>query len=212
MQDLTGKKFNRLTVLELDRKEQKYTKTGKKDGHFYYWKCQCDCGKIITVWSGHLISGHTRSCGCQKIEELIQRRTTHGLSYTRLCATFRRMKQRCYNKNDKKYYCYGARGIKICDEWLKDPRNFYDWALSNGYKEDLSIDRIDVNGNYEPSNCRWADSIIQANNRTTNRYIEMDGEKLTLAQWCRKLNIKDHKFYKALKKTNSDLEALKLCL
>lgn len=102
------------------------------------------------------------------------------------------MKKSCYNKNDSSYKHYGGRGIKICDEWIEKENgfiNFYNWAMNNGYKENLSIDRINVNGNYEPSNCRWATAIQQANNRTNNHYIIYNKEKHTMTEWGRILNI-----------------------
>lgn len=193
MQDLTGKKFGRLTVLELHHSKQMYNKQGKKDGHYYYWKCQCECGNIINVWSGHLISGHTFSCGCYKNELLADRVKKHGLSKTRICKIYRKMKGRCYNPNNPKYYTYGARGITICEEWLNKKTgliNFYNWSMANGYRDDLSIDRVDNNKGYSPANCRWADNFMQANNKTINHYITYKGETKTLAQWARTFNMK----------------------
>ncbi|WP_080549836.1 hypothetical protein [Clostridium butyricum] len=95
------------------------------------------------------------------------------------------MKSRCKNSNYKNYHRYGGRGIKVCDEWDKNFKEFYNWSLNNGYSDNLTIDRIDVNGNYEPSNCRWATKITQANNRDNNRIIEFEGEAHTLTEWSR---------------------------
>lgn len=108
----------------------------------------------------------------------------HGLKNTRLFSIWSGMKTRCYNSNSPQFKNYGARGIKICDEWLTDFMNFYNWSMSNGYSDNLTLDRIDVNGNYEPNNCRWVTSKVQANNRRTNKLIEYNGEIKTLMEWC----------------------------
>ena len=108
----------------------------------------------------------------------------HGKTGNRIYNIYRGMKTRCFCKNDYHYKWYGAKGITICQEWLDDFMSFYNWSLENGYKDNLTIDRIDVNGNYEPSNCRWIDHKTQCNNRHNSRYIEINGEKKTLAQWC----------------------------
>lgn len=157
-----GEKFERLTVIEY---------AGKAKNGSLLVKCVCDCGaeKIIRLCS--LRDGSIKSCGCLHKELLAKRNKvitnkTHGKSRTRLYRIWTHMKQRCYNSNDKKTFRnYGGRGIRVCDEWLNDFTVFYDWALSNGYADDLSIDRIDVNGNYEPSNCRWATMQEQQNNK-----------------------------------------------
>ena len=149
--DLTSQRFGFLKVLR--RSPDKGG--GKKP--VVKWECECKCGKNITVKSDSLLSGHTVSCGCKK--------KIHGKSNKeRLYQTWKNMRQRCNNPNRSDYKRYGGRGITICDEW-NDYNTFRDWALSNGYADNLSIDRIDVNGNYEPSNCRWVDAKIQANNR-----------------------------------------------
>lgn len=113
----------------------------------------------------------------------------HYKSHTRIHNIWRKMKTRCFNKNDKIYKYYGGKGITVCPEWKTDFMSFYDWAMSNGYTDDLTIDRIDVNGNYEPKNCRWTTMKVQANNTTRNRYITYKGETHTLSEWCDILGI-----------------------
>ena len=121
------------------------------------------------------------------------------MSKTRLYEIWHSMKRRCLDKNLINYKNYGGRGIIVCVEWKDDFKNFYEWAIKNGYKENLSIDRIDVNGNYCPENCRWADSFTQANNKRTNVFIEYKGILHTVAEWSRILDIKRTTLEKRLK-------------
>lgn len=144
------------------------------------------------VVSDRLCSGKTKSCGCKKYEKMLLSRIKHGQSNSRLYGIYGEMKSRCYNPNRSSYKRYGGRGIKICDEWLGDQgaENFINWATANGYEDSLTIDRINVNGNYEPSNCRWATWQEQSNNKRNNRFITYNGETKTIAEWSRILNIK----------------------
>ena len=167
--DLTGEKYGYLTVL----RRLNYSETG----HTYLWECKCDCGNITIVRGGNLRTGHTISCGCKK--GLIK----HSKANTRLYCIYKNMKQRCNNPNNVWYKNYGARGIKICDEWLNDFNTFYNWAISNGYEDSLSLDRIDVNGDYEPFNCRWATKLIQQNNMRRNKLITYKNKTHTVAEW-----------------------------
>ena len=115
--------------------------------------------------------------------------TTHGKTGTRIHNEWRSMKRRCYSKEQKGYKDYGGRGITVCDEWLHDFQAFYDWAMANGYDDNLTLDRIDSNGNYEPSNCRWVSQKVQQNNRRNNHYITYNGKTQTAKQWAEELNI-----------------------
>lgn len=114
----------------------------------------------------------------------------HGLANTKLYKSWQRMKVRCYNKNYSHYKDYGGRGIVVCDEWLHDVVSFYNWAIDNGYQEGLTLDRIDVNGNYEPGNCRWITNDEQQNNRRNNIKITYNGKTQTITQWANELGIK----------------------
>jgi len=183
--DLYGQKFGRLTVLELHHTEQKYDSHGKKDGLKYFYLCKCDCGNEKIIARNDLRFGNVNSCGCLKSELSIQRATTHGLGKHRLYKIYHNMLNRCNNSNVKCYNNYGGRGIKVCNEWQENFLNFYNWAVNNGYDDSLSIDRINVNGNYEPSNCQWVTLKKQASNKRNNHLLEYNGKTLTLAEWSR---------------------------
>ena len=179
LSDLTGERFGRLTVI--NRAEN------AKDGHAR-WNCLCDCGNHTVACGNDLKKGTTRSCGCMrldKIEEMVKTNTEngHGQSHSRLYSIWSNMKQRCYNSKVPEYHLYGGRGVTICDEWLSDFRSFYDWAMSHGYEESLSIDRIDVNKGYSPDNCRWATAKEQSNNTRANRRFSINGISKTLKEW-----------------------------
>lgn len=181
---MIGEKFGRLTVL----KELPERKHGGK-----VYRCQCDCGNTVDVRKDILKSGNTKSCGClqrEKASITAKNKRTHGQSKTRLYGIYHHIINRCYNENVRNYSNYGKRGIKVCDEWLHNFQAFYEWAMNNGYRETLTIDRINVNGNYEPSNCRWATPKQQSNNRRSSILLTYNGETKTIKQWAEKLNCK----------------------
>lgn len=190
IKDLTGQKFGRLTVVGLQPTETRKT----------YWACQCDCGNMKIVRSDSLQCGAIRSCGCLKKEQdgknLVlgngrrkRAETGYKVGGTRLYNTWRNMKSRCYNKHDARYDRYGGRGIKVCEEWIKNFIAFHDWALKNGYTDDLTIDRIDNDGDYSPNNCRWATQQQQSRNRSTNINITIGNSTRTLTEWCEIFNV-----------------------
>ena len=169
--DLKGKRFNRLVVIKDSKKEDKNGNT--------IWICLCSCGNLMEIRQNNLISNHTKSCGCLR-KEMAKKRISlarsfivphkgiacssykHGGNGTRLYGIWGHMKGRCYNQNYEKYKKYGGRGIKVCPEWKNDFASFRDWALDNKYQNNLTIDRIDNNGDYKPSNCQWITNIENA--------------------------------------------------
>lgn len=168
-----GKKYGMLTCVGKDV---------QRDNRYYIFKC--DCGATKSIIAYNVERGATVSCGhyLKKMSSdgMIHRK--HGCRGERLYTIWKSMRERCTNPKQNRYKCYGEKGVTICDEW-NDYLAFRNWALSNGYRDDLSIDRIDVSGNYEPSNCRWSTIKEQANNKTNNRILTLDNESHTLAEW-----------------------------
>lgn len=195
---LEGKRFHKLLVLE--KVNNQNSKTA--------WKCLCDCGNITFVITSNLTCNRIKSCGCLKNEKLIERNTSHNQRHTNLYEVWKSMKQRCFNPNNKSYKNYGGRGITICDEWKNSFTSFYNWSMENGYKQGLTIDRINNNFNYCPENCRWSDRFVQANNSRWNKHIIINGKDDTLANWLRFYNLSYDKYYKRIKQGFSEQEAL----
>ena len=178
--NIIGKQFNSLKVLSIHSQ----TKNGQ-----YNLLCKCNCGNIKPIRASRVINGITKTCGCRNRGYNYCTPNKLSRKYPNLYSIWNTMKHRCYNPKHHKYINYGSRGIKVCKEWEKQFEPFLNWAINNGYQKGLTIDRIDVNGNYEPSNCRWVTHTIQARNKTNNRIVEYKGSKKCLAQWCDELKI-----------------------
>ena len=184
---LAGKTFSRLTVIEP-------TKERDSQG-LIVWLCKCSCGNTVKISGRSIARGKTKSCGCLQIEaikETSKLSITHGRSKDGVYWVWRGMIKRCHSKTNKGYKKYGGRGISVCERWHKFENFLSDMGDPAG---NLSIDRIDVNGDYEPNNCRWATSEVQGNNRRTNIVITHNGESLTIAQWSRKTGINRQTLY-----------------
>lgn len=194
-----GKTFGRLYVT----KDYIKDKSSRRK-----YLCKCECGNEIYVTSSHLTSRHTTSCGCKAKESknlLGDLSRTHGMTDTRLYVIWIEMKRRINNKSDISYSRYGGRGITYCEEWEKfEP--FYDWAMYNGYDDSLTLDRINVNGNYCPENCRWTTKKEQANNTRRNVFIEYNGERKTITQWAEEYHIGISTLYNRYKYLNWSFE------
>lgn len=173
--DLTGQRFGRLTVIEF---------AGVKNKRYSYWKCRCDCGSVVTVYTYSLTSGKSQSCGCLHNEITAKISARHNLRNTKIYRAWRHMNHRCFNANDKNFSNYGGRGITVCDEWRTDFVAFYNYVskLAHFDEKGYSLDRINNNGNYEPGNVRWATRSEQSNNRRNNIVVEYGGKEMTLTQ------------------------------
>lgn len=181
--DLSNKRFGRLVAIRV-------TKTVRRNK---YWLCFCDCGEQKEIREGHLLSGNTKSCGCLNRElskeRIIRASTVHGESHTRLYRIWRDMKTRCSCSSTSSFKNYGERGIRVNSVWESSYAVFRDWALKNGYAENLTIDRVNPNGNYEPSNCRWITIQEQQKNRRNNVHVIFEGEEMILADAARKSDV-----------------------
>lgn len=178
--DEVGNKYGLLTVLRYSHNDNHGNK---------WWVCKCDCGKETVTNGCYLRNGDTRSCGCLLDTARGSAKRTHGESSSRLYGTWMNMKWRCTKGHGNYTKNYGDRGIRVCDEWLNNFSAFRDWAYANGYDENApygqcTIDRIDVNGNYEPSNCRWVTMKEQANNTRRNIVLEFQNERHTVPEWA----------------------------
>ena len=178
--NLKGQKFGRLKVAEFVEMKNNTS----------MFLCECECGESCIVRGPDLKIGHTISCGCYHKETISAIKKTHGLSGEKLYELWSSIKRRCNNKNSENYHRYGGRGIKMCSEWLHNPTEFIKWAKENGYKEGLSIDRKDNNGNYEPSNCKWSTVLEQARNKRNNIHVLFNGEIRAMVFCSKKLGIK----------------------
>ena len=177
---IIGERFGRLVV-------QKICKERASGGGHVQVECLCDCGNIKVTTISRLKRGTIRSCGCLAAEG---NNYSHRLSNTRLYNIWIGIKTRCYNPNHGTYQYYGAKGITMCPEWKEDFMNFYNWAMENGYNDNLSIDRIDPEGNYCPENCKWADSYEQANNKRKDKLENSKGMFFeNIVEVCKMYNV-----------------------
>lgn len=150
----------------------------------------CDCGNKTIISKGHLLNNHTTSCGCYRLRQIKEKAKMRCLSTTKIYRVYRTMLNRCHNFNSQKYNNYGGRGIIVCKQWRDNFLNFYDWAIANGYQENLTIERINVNGNYEPSNCTWITMEEQAQNKRCNIKIAYKGKTYPVKKWSQITGIK----------------------
>lgn len=194
---IIGKTFNRLKVLKETNNPERHKR----------FECVCNCGNIIFTSLHKLKSGHTKSCGCLKTEKFKDRVTKHGFSSTRLYHIWYDMVGRCENSNYKNYHRYGGRGISVCNEWKKFIV-FRQWALSNGYSEKLTIDRLDNDGDYKPSNCRWATRKQQSKNRSNNNLITHNGITETITDAAKRYGLTTQSIKYRISKGWSIKEAL----
>lgn len=188
--DLTGERFGRLTVLG-------YSHYAHNENH---WKCKCDCGGVCVHRTYYLFHSSTPSCGCYKREKVAGNNFKHGGYKTRLFRIWKNMHQRCSNKGVQYYKHYGGRGIKVCPEWTTDFNTFRDWALTHGYNDTLTIDRINVDADYCPENCRWITHREQCRNRRNKLFVSYKGENVRLIDLCEKFGITYHSAWQKLKK------------
>ena len=201
VEDYIGKTYNYLTILN---------KIEKKYGCWYVL-CKCKCGNYHKARLNHILKGDVWSCGCRNKEK--ERTGTHHIwsKNKRINKIWNGILYRCYNPKKDAFKHYGGRGIKVCDEWLPENNgavNFYNWAIKNGYKENLTIERIDVNGNYCPENCKWITQAEQMRNTRKNHFITIDGKTKCVREWLKIYNIRSSSFYYRKSLGYSDEEAL----
>ncbi len=192
-----GKRFNRLTVLKLAGKN--------KHGHQLF-ECKCDCGKVVVIEGTAVKNNRTRSCGCLQRDVVKKRCTIHGMTKTKLFGVWTTMNQRCSNPNTVSYDRYGAKGIYVCEEWKNDFVTFMNWSLKHGYRDGLSIDRIDNDKGYSPENCRWVNAYVQSNNRSNNRLMTLNGTTKNCKQWADYFGFNYKYFHEKCKKNDWNLE------
>lgn len=193
--DIAGNKFNRLTALK---------RVGISNSRKTIWLCKCECGNYTNVTEDNLKQGNVKSCGCLR-GDFNRSRATHRKSNTRLYNTWRNMKARCKCPTNPYYKNYGGRGIQLYNDWAKF-ENFYNWSIENGYKDNLTIDRVNVNGNYEPNNCKWIPLSKQAYNKRDSLLFTINGEQKCLAEICKEYNVKYTTIYRRVTIGKMDIE------
>jgi len=207
MQISIGDRFGKLTIL--NEESPRIRSSGshiRKDRRF---NCLCDCGKIKIITMLNLRNGDTKSCGCNKVETgkrvgLMSKK--HGQSRTPLYKVYHDMKSRCSNSNHSEYHNYGGRGITVCDLWMNDFMEFYNWAVSSGYKKGLDIDRRDNNKGYSPNNCRWVPRVVNRNNQRDTFLVEWMGKVVPIADLCRSLGVDRAKVYRRITRDRFTIE------
>lgn len=192
--DIAGKKFGKLYVVKLHEHA--------KHGTSPKWLCKCECGKMTVVTSDHLVSGHTKSCGCSKRKYGKATQENHGLSRTPLYKVWQAMRDRVYNSNNRFFYRYGGRGITICEEW-NSFLAFNEWANKNGYEKGLDIDRINNSLGYGPSNCRWVTHAVNLQNTHRRRTVKVNGVDTPLAELAKQCGTKYNYVYNQYKNGKS---------
>lgn len=193
--NMEGKTYGRLTVLQ---------RVGSKNNRAM-WECVCECGKHI-ITSGHALRrGNTKSCSCLQKDKASMRLKTHGMSSTNLYTTWANIRKRCEDPSSQDYRYYGSRGISVCKEW-HDSEVFISWALASGYKQGLTIDRINNNGNYCPENCRWVDRKTQSRNSRKNYLITFRGETHCISEWSEITNIDQNTIRCRIRRYGWDIE------
>lgn len=197
--DLAGHVFGRLTAVEDVGKN----KHGKR-----LWKCKCQCGTSVDVPAGNLQSGNTKSCGCFQKENTSAYSKTHGFRGSKLYHVYSGMVDRCTRENHKSYAYYGGRGIFVCQEWLEDRSRFFEWAMANGYKEGLTLDRVENDGPYAPDNCRWVDRFAQCSNTRDNVMLTYQGKTQHAMAWARELGLDPNNIWRRKREGWSDEDAL----
>ena len=195
--DISGNRYGRLVAINPIRKN-----------NGIYWVCKCDCGNTTEVLPQHLNRGLIRSCGCLRKDVSSKKNKKHGMSKTRIYKEWKGIKERCLNKNNHAYKNYGGRGITICDEWLGENgfEYFCDWAMQNGYQDNLTIERKDVNGNYCPENCCWIPLGEQALNTRNNVYLEYNGESKPISRWAKEYGINYQVFHNRVRNLGWSME------
>lgn len=198
--DITGRRFGRLVAVQ----------RAERIGGHTAWECVCDCGKRTVVKTSNLTVGKTQSCGCLWLEKARARLLVHGDSNTKLYGVYRTILSRCYTPTETSYDRYGAIGITVADVWrCKDGyMNFKEWAMANGYADGLTIDRIDVNGNYCPENCRWVSPYVQNRNKRNNVLITAGGRTMIESDWAKETGIRRQTIGSRLSRGWSAEEAL----
>lgn len=176
LKNLSAQRFGRLIARE---------PVGTNKSGNTLWRCECDCGGETVAVNSNLTRGNTKSCGCHLHDMLVERNTTHGMVRSPTYAVWRSMIGRCYTRSNTDYPHYGGRGITVYVEWRNDFPAFHEWAITSGYADGLTLDRIDNDGDYRPENCRWATQLRQANNKRNTLYITVRGATASLADMCR---------------------------